>query len=184
MYSRTVARLAASLAFLISIPAVRARPFITATSPLGPDQLDSGIYFSQQQHRIEEHGGNTEGSGFLYRTAPSHSVADGPNVEWDPAIVINPHEFGAGDLDYIEELEEERQRWMADQRYMREADAIKALEDDQLWNDFGENNHRNRESNHQELAYLDRMRQVIQGLICLLPDKAKQYTTCPKSTRR
>ncbi|KAK9370411.1 hypothetical protein V1509DRAFT_617698 [Lipomyces kononenkoae] len=182
MYYSTIPRIATFLALLISLPAVRARPFIAAKSALGPVQLDSVTCFSPQQQRIQGHGGNTV--DWENREDDEPDVQIGHNVECDPAIVINGPGLGAGDLDYIEELEEERQNWIADERHMREADVIIALEDEQLWNDFGENNHRNMQTYDEDLGYIDTIKQVIQGLICLLPEKAKHYTTCPKNTPR
>ncbi|KAK9376412.1 uncharacterized protein V1513DRAFT_440249 [Lipomyces chichibuensis] len=176
MYPSTFLRLAWCLAFAVSISVVKARPVIQTTSPIEMAQPDSGtceMAFIPHHHRIEEHG------EILYHEARNDRVDDSNDlrldrdVGCDPAIVINASGFGAGDLDYIEELEQEREHWVADQVYMRQADAILALQDEHLWNDFAENNH--------GIGYLDRTRQIIQGLICLLPDKAKHYTTCPKS---
>ncbi|KAK9328326.1 hypothetical protein V1520DRAFT_346408 [Lipomyces starkeyi] len=184
MYPSTFPRLAWCLAFAVSISVVKARPVIQTTSPIALAQRDSGtceMVFIPYHHKIEEHGGKTDDWELLYHEARKDRLDDSNdlrldrNVGCDPAIVITASEFGAGDLDYIEELEQERERWIADQGYMRQADAILALQDDHLWNDFGENNHR--------IGYLDRTRQIIQGLICLLPEKAKQYTTCPKSAK-
>ncbi|KAK9388412.1 hypothetical protein V1515DRAFT_598779 [Lipomyces mesembrius] len=184
MYPSTFPRLAQCLAFAVIISIVKARPVIQTTSPIALAQPNSGtceMAFIPHHHRIEEHGGTTDDWELLYHEARNDRVDDSNdlrlerNVGGDPAVVVSASEFGAGDLDYIEELEQERERWIADQEYMRQADAILALQDDHLWNGFGGNNH--------GIGYLDRTRQIIQGLICLLPEKAKQYTTCPKSAK-
>ncbi|KAK9355022.1 hypothetical protein V1523DRAFT_406606 [Lipomyces doorenjongii] len=179
MYPSTFPRLAWCLAVAVTISVVKALPVIQTTSPIALAQPHSGtceMAFVPHHHGIEEHGGKTDDWELLYHDAGNNRVDDANDlrriVGCESAVVISASEFGAGDLDYIEELEQERERWIADQEYMRQADAILALQDDHLWNDFGGNNH--------GIGYLDRTRQIIQGLICLLPEKAKQYTTCPK----
>ncbi|KAK9246562.1 hypothetical protein V1506DRAFT_535055 [Lipomyces tetrasporus] len=191
MRSSTFPRLAAWLAFMAYFSAVGARPVvITASSSLALAQPDSGtceMPVLPHIHRIEEHGGKNEYWDLLYhepRTDGSDDSEDLEGAEFvdcDQAIVMNDPKFGAGDLDYVEELEQEKEHWIADQLYMRQADVIQALQDQHVWNGFDENSQSNRDTNRREDGYLDRTKQVIQGLICLLPDKAKRYTTCPKS---
>ncbi|KAK9325333.1 hypothetical protein V1517DRAFT_314631 [Lipomyces orientalis] len=189
MRSSTFPQLAAWLAFLAYFSSAGARPVVsTASSPVALAQPDSGtceMPVLPHNHRIEEHGGRNEDWDLLYHEPRTDGFDDSEDLEaaqfvdCDQAIVMNDPKFGAGDLDYVEELEQEKARWIADQVYMRQADVIQALQDQHVLNGFGEKSQQ--DSSRREDGYLDRTKQVIQGLICLLPEKAKYYTTCPKS---
>ncbi|KAK9467920.1 hypothetical protein V1512DRAFT_260358 [Lipomyces arxii] len=137
--------------------------------PDNSNSVEKDTYCNALFSRTASDAESNESFWFLDEEPDHHDDDDYVSCDATVGCDENDDAIDVSDRVYLRELDRDRQQWLEDQTRLTDSDLFAVLGD--------------RPVSHllvQDNFITGSSKQILQGLLCMLPERAKHYTTCPQ----